>query len=113
MNYCYNIDNESVKYHAIRHDTDLFDEKGNLISHGDRRNVTLMMICDLEHISVKELCKPDQKSNISLGELYIFKESQLKSEGKILGHHLWLFKFSEMFEGMIERSRMFEFRPNK
>ena len=54
LNFCYENEKESLKHHVIRHDTDLFDATGQLISHADRRNVTLMMISDCGPYSSKD-----------------------------------------------------------
>ena len=46
-----------------------------------------------------------------LGEMAILKESQLRYEGRILAQYRWFFKFGELFDGLIDRSRILELRP--
>ena len=49
--------------------------------------------------------------NIPIGEMSVLKEHQLKVDGRIPPHYRWFFKFGELFDGLVDRTRILELRP--
>jgi|JI6StandDraft_1071083.scaffolds.fasta_scaffold22050_1 hypothetical protein len=55
--------------------------------------------------------KADNRVNIPIGEMSVLKEHQLKVDGRIPPHYRWFFKFGELFDGLVDRTRILELRP--
>lgn len=63
--YCYEVEKGHLKFHRIQHDSDLYDEDGNLISEADRKACTIMLVSDFP--ASKEGPRVDNKISIPIG----------------------------------------------
>jgi hypothetical protein len=70
-----------------------------------------MMVSDYTDTTNKENMKSDNRVSIPIGEMCILKEHQLKVDGRIPVHYRWFFKFGELFDGLVDKTRIIELRP--
>jgi hypothetical protein len=111
LSFCYDTEKSHLKFHRIQHDSDLYDKEGDIIAEADRKACTIMMVSDYTDTTNKENMKSDNRVSIPIGEMCILKEHQLKVDGRIPVHYRWFFKFGELFDGLVDKTRIIELRP--
>jgi hypothetical protein len=113
-----------IQFYKLNADTDIIEEVngfGKLMSPTNKKNCrafTLMFICDLHknnidnRVTNKRTTSSLQVINTAVGEMHIYKESDLKRDEyqRILSH--WMLVFTERFSDVLDSMKFFELRPN-